>query len=88
MISDPLYVFLTVSMLGFSLVMTFVSAISYLRIGNRKLLMVGGGFLVMAVKGVVLGLGIFEIVGFSQSTPLLVLDMGVLAFLYLAAASR
>ena len=88
MISDPLYVFLTVCMLGFSLVMTLVSGLSYLRVGNRKLLMVGGAFLVMAVKGITLGLGILGIVDFTESTPLLILDMGVLAFLYLAAASR
>ena len=88
MISDPLYVFLTVCILGFSTVMTIVSVLSYLRIGNRKLLMVGGGFVVMAAKGLILGLGIFEIVEFTQSTPLMVLDMGILAFLYLAVASR
>ena len=88
MISDPIYVFLTVCMLGFSVVMTLVSGLSYLRIGNKKLLMVGGGFLVMALKGVMLGIGILEIVDFTQSTPLMVLDMGVLAFLYLAVATR
>ena len=50
--------------------------------------MSGGGFLVMFTKGLLITMGIFEILDFTQSTPLLVLDLGILAFLYLAAASR
>ncbi len=88
MITDPLYNFLTVSLLGFALLMTVVSLISYFRVGNKKLLMVGGGFLIMALKGIMLGLGILEVLTFTESVPLLILDIGILAFLYLAAASK
>lgn len=64
----------------------FVSALSYARLRNRKLLLAGGAFLVLAVKG---GLAVYRGVALREvDLPEVVLDAAVLGFLYASVAVR
>lgn len=77
---------LALATLGVSLLLAFVSLVSYRRLGSAKLLIAGGAFLVLAIKG-----GIAAWRAFSQAQAdlaSLALDFLVLAFLYFSVAKR
>lgn len=77
---------LAVVTLAFSLMLLVVSAVSYSRLRSAKLLIVGGAFAVLAVKG---GLATYgAVVDRSVDLVGVILDFGILAFLYASVAVR
>jgi hypothetical protein len=88
---DNIELFFTVALMGFSLILFVISAITWSRVRSTKLLLVSAAFGIFFVKGLVLTLGLFvdEIYSVFHSTVLLtVIDFGILAFLYLGVAKR
>ena len=84
-------IFFKVGLMGFSLLLFAISAISYKRIGSQRLLFVCIAFAIFFVKGLVLTLGIF--IGavdewFSASIQLIILDFLIMILLYLGIAKR
>ena len=79
-------VVLAILTLGASLMLLLVSVLSYLRLRQVKLLLAGGAFLVIAIQG---ALWTWRgIVDRETDLPSVVLDAGVLAFLYASVAKR
>lgn len=79
-------VLLAIVTLGVSLMLLFVSALSYARLRTAKLLFAGGAFLVLAAKG---ALWTYRgIVHRETDLASLALDFAVLAFLYASVAKR
>lgn len=77
---------LAILTLGASLMLLFVSVLSYMRLRQAKLLLAGGAFLLLAVKG---GLSTWQGYATREMDLLAVgLDAGVLAFLYASVAKR
>lgn len=77
---------LAVALVGFGALLSVVSAVSWLRLRRVKLLVVGGAFVVLAVKG---GLALGEAWS-ARSVDLvgLGLDGAVMAFLYASVSMR
>lgn len=77
---------LAVALVGFGLLLAAVSAMSWRRLRKAKLAIVGGAFLLLAVKGVLALLQAWD----ERSVDLvgLGLDAGVLAFLYASVSMR
>lgn len=72
--------------LAFSLALLVVSLVSWARLRSAKLLIAGGAFAVLAVKG---GLSTYRTIALKEADlPSLALDFGVLGFLYLSVAVR
>jgi hypothetical protein len=88
---DKIEVFLRVALMGFSLLLFAVSAVSYWRVRNNRLLIIASAFAAFFVKGLVLTLAIFvESLdsAFSASVELIALDFVILALMYLGIAKR
>ncbi|MBA3046280.1 MAG: hypothetical protein KKH41_00035 [Candidatus Thermoplasmatota archaeon] len=88
---DNLKLFFGVALLGFSLILFVISAITYHRIGSRRLLLVSAAFGMFLVKGLLLTLGLF-IAGigdiFSTSVLVTIVDFAIMAFLYLSVVKK
>ena len=79
-------VVLAIATLAFSLMLLTVSAVSYLRLRSPKLLIVGGAFALLAVKG---ALATHQaVVERTVDLAAVALDFGILAFLYASVAVR
>lgn len=79
-------VVLAIGTLGASLMLLLVSALSYARLRQPKLLLAGGAFLVLAVQG---GLWTWRgVVERELDLASVTLDALVLAFLYASVATR
>lgn len=77
---------LAIATLGASLMLLLVSALSYLRLRQTKLLLAGGAFLVLAVQGALwTWRGVVER---DIDLPSVALDAAVLGFLYASVAAR
>ncbi|HWG92396.1 MAG TPA: hypothetical protein VNZ52_16235 [Candidatus Thermoplasmatota archaeon] len=89
--ADPvllnLAVFLAISTLGFAVLLTLVSLLSFARLRNFKFLVVGVAFALLAVKG---ALWTHRTAFLKEEGHLLdiALDFGVLALLYASVALR
>lgn len=79
-------VVLAVATLAFSLMLLVVSVVSFARLRSARLIVVGGAFAVLAVKG---GLATYAAV-VERRVDLVgvALDFGILAFLYASVAVR
>lgn len=77
---------LAVALVGFGLLLAAVSLVSWTRLRKAKLLVVGGAFLVLALKG---GLALAQAWG-DRTVDLasVGLDAAVLAFLYASVSMR
>ena len=88
---DNLELFFTVALLGFSLILFVISAVTYRRIGSKRLLLVSAAFGMFLIKSVLLTLGIFiASIGsvFSTSVLVTMVDFIILAFMYLSVVKR
>ncbi len=88
---DNLELFFTVALLGFSTILFVISAVTYKRIGSRRLLLVSAAFGMFLVKGLLLLLGLFvESIGdvFHASVFVIMGDFAILAFLYLSVVKK
>lgn len=80
-------VFLRVVLLGLASLLTLLSLASALRLRDRRLLLLVGGFGAFAAKGLLLVLAVFlePLNPLGQSFELTAVDMAVLGLLYLAS---
>jgi hypothetical protein len=88
---DNLEIFFRVALLGFSLILFVISAVTYKRIGRRRLLLVSLAFAMFFVKGLLLTMGMFidSIGGVFDSTVLVTMvDFAIMAFLYLSVVKK
>ena len=88
---DDLEIFFRVALLGFSLILFAISAVTYKRIGSRRLLLVSLAFAMFFVKGLLLTLGLFvDSIGdnFDSSMLVTMLDFAIMAFLYLSVVKK
>lgn len=88
---DNLDMFFRVALLGFSLILFVISAVTYKRIGSRRLLLVSLAFAMFFVKGLLLTLGLFVAsIGdnFDSSMLVTMLDFAIMAFLYLSVVKK
>ena len=76
---------LTGCLVGFSLILLFISLAAYRRTGSARFALVGAAFFIFFLKGVLLFAGMAW-GGFSEGIELLALDILVLLFLYFAIA--
>lgn len=88
---NNLELFFTVALMGFSLILFMISAIAYKRIGSPRLLLVSLAFCIFFMKGLLLTLGLFvdairEVI--YSSIWIIILDFGIMAFLYLSVVKR
>lgn len=88
---NNLELFFTVALMGFSLILFVISAIAYKRIGSPRLMLVSLAFCIFFVKGFLLTLGLFvdavsEVI--YSSVWIIILDFGIMAFLYLSVVKR
>ena len=88
---DNLQLFFTVALMGFSLILFVISAIAYKRIGSPRLLLVSLAFCLFFIKGILLMLGLFveavdEVI--YSSVWIIILDFGIMAFLYLSIVRK
>lgn len=83
--SANLEVFAAVGVLGFSVVLLAVSALSYRRIRSRRILFIALGFLLFAVKGAWLTARSYE-ARHSETwiLPTALLDLAILLSLYIS----
>lgn len=82
-----LEVFLKICIFGVSGMLLVPSVLSYVRLRSLKLLFISIAFILFFLKGALLvaGLLIPDLV-YGESTPLLLLDVGIIGALYAAAA--
>ncbi len=88
---DNLEIFFRVALLGFSLILFAISAVTYKRIGRRRLLLVSLAFAMFFVKGLLLTLGLFiDSIGdiFDSSVLVTMVDFAIMAFLYLSVVKK
>ncbi len=88
---DNLEIFFRVALLGFSLILFAISAVTYKRIGSRRLLLVSLAFAMFFVKGLLLTLGLFvDSIGdnFGSSVLVTMVDFAIMAFLYLSVVKK
>jgi hypothetical protein len=88
---DNLDMFFRVALLGFSLILFVISAVTYKRIGSKRLLLVSLAFAMFFVKGLLLTLGFFvDSIGdnFDSSMLVTMLDFAIMAFLYLSVVKK
>ena len=79
-------VVLAIATLGAALMLLLVSALSYARLRQAKLLLAGGAFLVIAIQG---ALWTWRGIAHRQTDlSSVVLDAAVLGFLYASVAAR
>ena len=79
-------VLLAIATAGVSLMLLFVSALSYQRLRNLRLLFAGGAFAVLAIKGALAAWR--GIADRTADLAEIVLDAAVLGFLYASVAKR
>ena len=79
-------VLLAILTLGASLMLLFVSVLSYLRLRQARLLLAGGAFVVLAAQGALWSWR--GIVLREMDLASVVLDAAVLGFLYASVAKR
>jgi hypothetical protein len=80
---EEIVLFSSIIMAGLSGLLMAVSAVSFARVRNVKLVLLTAAFALFVVKGILLLLEVVE-----QSTGLIALDLCVIVFLYLATAKR
>jgi len=88
---DNLDMFFRVALLGFSLILFAISAVTYKRIESKRLLLVSLAFAMFFVKGLLLTLGLFvDSIGeiFDSSMLVTMLDFAIMAFLYLSVVKK
>jgi hypothetical protein len=88
---DNLKLFFGVALLGFSLILFVISAVTYKRIGSRRLLLVSLAFAMFFVKGLLLTLGLFvNSIGnvFGSDVLVTMVDFAIMAFLYLSVVKK
>ena len=88
---DNLELFFTVALMGFSLILFVISAITYRRVQRTRLMLVSAAFGIFFIKGLLLTVGLFsDDVGkvFHTSIWVTILDFGIMAFLYLSVVRR
>ena len=88
---DNLEIFFRVALLGFSLILFVISAVTYKRIESRRLLLVSLAFAMFFVKGLLLTVGLFvDSIGelFDSSMLVTMLDFVIMAFLYLSVVKK
>ena len=88
---NNLEIFLRVALMGFSLILFVISAITYKRARRTKLLFVSLAFCLFFVKGLMLTLGLFvESVEslFQTSVLVTMLDFGIMVFLYFSVVKK
>jgi len=89
---NNLELFFTVALLGFSSILFAISAITYRRIGSRRLLLVSAAFGMFLVKGLLLLLGLIDPEGigkvFNASVLVIIVDFAIMAFLYLSVVKK
>jgi len=88
---DNLKLFFGVALLGFSLILFAVSAVTYRRVGSRRLLLVSLAFAMFFVKGLLLTVGLFaDSLGdaFGSTVLVTMVDFAIMAFLYLSVVKK
>ena len=88
---NNLEIFFRVALMGFSLILFVISAITYRRVQRTKLLLVSLAFALFFIKGLMLTLGLFiDSIGdvFSASVLLTMLDFGIMVFLYFSIVKK
>lgn len=83
--------FLVGCLIGFSLLLMLTSFISYARIKSKRLLFVAIAFLLFFVQGLLLIAAILIQdfwIRFKPTVEFLLLDLGILFFMYLAVAKK
>lgn len=88
---NNLEIFFRVALMGFSLILFVVSAITYRRVKRTKLLLVSLAFALFFVKGLMLTLGLFiNSIGdvFQSSVLVTMLDFGIMLFLYFSVVKK
>jgi len=80
---EEIVLFSSIIMVGLSLLLTAVSALSFSRARDLKLGLLTVAFGLFVAKGLLLLLGVVE-----QSIGLIGLDLCIIGFLYLATAKR
>ena len=82
---NELEIFLRVCLMGFGLLLFILMMLSYRRVKNLKLFLVGLGFLIFFIKGLVLVIGIavetFDEI-FNASVEIVFIDLIILLFMY------
>lgn len=82
-------IFFKVGLMGFSLLLFVISAVSYKRIRSQRLLFVTLAFCLFFIKGLILTAGIFmDGIGFEMSTEAIMLDFAIMILLYLGIAKK
>ena len=88
---NNLEIFFRVALMGFSLILFVISAITYRRVQRTKLLLVSLAFALFFVKGLMLTLALFiDSVGdvFHASVLVTMLDFGIMVFLYFSVVKK
>jgi hypothetical protein len=78
--------FLAVAVLGIGALLAGITALSWRRLGHRRLLLVAVAFAVLAAQGAWVLLGVLR--GQPADLVLGALDLGVVALLYASVAAR
>lgn len=89
--ADNVEIFFKVGLMGFSLLLFAISAISYKRIKSQRLLFVSVAFGIFFFKGLMLTAGIFMTPTpdwLEISIHLIIIDFAILIMLYLGIAKR
>lgn len=88
---NNLELFFRVALMGFSLILFVISAITYRRVQRTRLLLVSLAFALFFVKGLMLTLGLFiDSIGdvFQTSVLVTMLDFGIMLFLYFSIVKK
>jgi hypothetical protein len=74
----------------FSVTLSFISLVSYIRTRNRRILLVSGAFLLFAAKGLALSISLYwpAIMHVTTDLPSLLFDVAILLILYFAAVRQ
>ena len=88
---NNLEIFFRVALMGFSLILFVISAITYRRVQRTRLLLVSLAFALFFIKGLMLTLGLFiDSIGdvFHASVLTTMLDFGIMVFLYFSVVKK
>lgn len=88
---NNLEIFFRVALMGFSLILFVISAITYRRVQRTRLLLVSLAFALFFIKGLMLTLALFiGSIGdvFQSSVLVTMLDFGIMVFLYFSVVKK
>ena len=88
---NNLEIFFRVALMGFSLILFVISAITYRRVQRTRLLLVSLAFAMFFVKGLMLTLGLFiDSINdlFQTSVLVTMLDFGIMVLLYFSVVKK